>query len=57
MDCNGNEEDNGDSNKGGEQATAMATKRAMAMATRVRGDEEGNCNGNKSIGDGDERDS
>jgi hypothetical protein len=32
----------------------MATKRMMAMATMVAGNEEGNGNGGKSNGDGDE---
>ncbi len=40
----GKEEDeggksNGDINKGGRQGTAMAAKRAMAMATRVAGEQ------------------
>ncbi len=55
MDCNSNEEGNGDSDEGGKQATAvaMATKRMMATATRVVGNEEGNGDGGKSNGDGD----
>jgi hypothetical protein len=32
----------------------MATKRVMATATRVVGDEEGNGDGSKSDGDGNE---
>jgi hypothetical protein len=33
---------------------ATVTKRAMAMATRVVGDKEGNGDGGKSDGDGNE---
>jgi hypothetical protein len=43
---------NGNCNKGGRRAMAMATKRMMAMATRVAGDKEGNGYGCKSDGDG-----
>jgi hypothetical protein len=39
---------NGNSDKGGRQATAVAMKRAMALATRVTGGKEGN--GNKGDG-------
>jgi hypothetical protein len=39
VDCNGNKEGNGNGNKGGRGAMVMATKRAMAMATRVAGNE------------------
>ncbi len=53
MDCNGNKEGNGDSNKGGRQAVVTATKRAMAKTTRVVGNKKGNGNGGKSDGDGD----
>ncbi len=35
---NGNEEGNGDSDKGGKQATVTATKRATTMAMRAAGD-------------------
>ncbi len=56
MDCNSNEEGNGNDNKGGEQATVMATKRAMAMATMVVGKKDGNGDGSKSNGDGNEGD-
>ncbi len=52
MDYDSIKEGNGDSNEGGGQVTAMAMKRAMATATRVVGDEEGNGNGGKSNGDG-----
>jgi hypothetical protein len=56
VDCNGNKEGNGDSNKGGRQATmmAMATTRAMATATRMAGNKEGNGDGGKSNCNGDE---
>ncbi len=37
MECNGNEEVNGDGKEGSRQATAMALKRAMVTATRVAG--------------------
>jgi hypothetical protein len=33
--------------------TAIATKRAMAMATRVVGNKEGNCDSGKSNGNSD----
>ncbi len=56
MDCNGNKEGDGNSNKGGGRVTAMATKRARATAMRVAGNEEGNCNRGKSNGDGDKGD-
>jgi hypothetical protein len=46
------QESNGDGNKGGRGAMATATKRAMAMATRVGGHKEGNGNGGKSGVDG-----
>jgi hypothetical protein len=52
VDCNGNAEGNGNRNEDGGQVTAMATKKAMAIATRVVGDKEGNGNGGKSNGDG-----
>jgi hypothetical protein len=45
---------NGDCNKGGGQATPLATKRAMAMARCVEDAKEGNGNGNKSDGNGNE---
>jgi hypothetical protein len=53
-----NEEGNGDGDKGGGQATVMATKRVMATATMVvLGDKEGNGNdGSKSDGDSNEGD-
>ncbi len=44
----------GNGNKGGRQATVMATKRAIAMATTVVGNEEGNGNSRKSVSDGHE---
>jgi hypothetical protein len=49
---NGGRSKEGDdnSNEGGRQATAMATKRAMAMALRVAGNNEGNGDGGKSYG-------
>ncbi len=40
------------SDEGGRQATAIATKRAMATAMRVVGKKEGNGNGGKSNGNG-----
>ncbi len=40
MECNGNKEVYGDSNKGGGQARAMATKRSMVTATRVAGNKK-----------------
>ncbi len=40
MECNGNEEVDGNSDKGGRQAMATATKRATVTATRVVGDEK-----------------
>jgi hypothetical protein len=43
---------NGD--KGGEGLKAEATKRAIAMETRVASDDDGDSNGGKSNGDGDE---
>ncbi len=53
MDCNGNKEGNGDSNKVGRRVMVVATvtKRAMLMAMRVSGNKEGNCKGGKSNGD------
>ncbi len=45
-------EGDGDGNKGGGQAMVTATKRAMATASRVAGNEEGNGNGDKSNGNG-----
>jgi hypothetical protein len=51
-DCNSNKEGNGDGNEGGRQATATSTKREMAMARRVVGEEERNGDGGKSNGDG-----
>ncbi len=51
-DGNSNEEGDGKGNKGGGQTTVMAMKRAMAMASRVAGDKEGNDNSGKSDGDG-----
>jgi hypothetical protein len=47
---NGDKEGNGGSNKGGDQVTAMATKRVMVTAMRVAGDKEGNGNKGKSNG-------
>jgi hypothetical protein len=41
-----------DSNEGGEQVKAEATKRAIAMATRVTSNDNGNSNSGKSNGDG-----
>ncbi len=35
MDCDGDKEGNGDGNKGGEHVTATATKRGMAIVSRV----------------------
>jgi hypothetical protein len=52
VDCNGNKEGNGNGDKGGGQATAMATKRVMAMATRVVRDKQGNSDGGKNNGNG-----
>ncbi len=52
--CDGNKEGDDDGNKGGGQAKRMATKRAMAMATWVVGDKEGNCKGSKRDGNGNE---
>ncbi len=52
MECNWDEEGDGNSTKGGGQATAMATKWAMAMATSVVGNKEGNGNGSKNDGNG-----
>ncbi len=43
-----------DGNKGGRQATAMATTWAMATETRLVGDEEGKCKGSKGNGEGNE---
>ncbi len=40
MECNGNKKIDGNGNKGGGQATAMATKRAMVTATRVVGNKK-----------------
>jgi hypothetical protein len=54
VDCNNNKEGNGDGNEGGEQLTAMATKRAMAAATRLVVNKEGNGDSGKSNGDNDE---
>jgi hypothetical protein len=45
-------EGDGNSDKGGERATAMATKRAMAMVMRVAGNEEGNGDCGMSDGNG-----
>jgi hypothetical protein len=44
---------NDDGNKGCGQVRATATTRAMAMATRVVGNKEGNGNSGKSNGNGD----
>ncbi len=48
--------DGGKSNddKGGGQATAMATKWAMGTETRLVGNKEGRCKGGKGNGDGNE---
>jgi hypothetical protein len=54
VDRDGAEEGDGDGNEGGRQATATATKRVMAMATRVVGNKEGNGDGGKSNSNGDE---
>ncbi len=40
MECNGNKEVDGNGNKGGRQATVMATKRAVITAMRVAGNEK-----------------
>ncbi len=40
MECDGNKEVDGNDDKGGGQATATATKRAMVTATRVAGDKK-----------------
>ncbi len=53
MDCDSNEEGNGDGKEGGRQVTAIAMKRALAMATRVAGNKESSGIGGKGIGDGD----
>ncbi len=53
MECDGNEEVDGNDSKGGGQATAKATKRAMVTAARVAGDEKAMAmaaNGNKGGG-------
>jgi hypothetical protein len=50
--CDGNKEGNGNGDKGGRQATAMGTKRAMATGTWVVGNKEGDGNGSKSDGNG-----
>ncbi len=56
MDCNSNEVGNGDGDKGGKQATAtaMATKRVMAIMMAVVGNKESYGNSGKSYGDGGE---
>jgi hypothetical protein len=56
VDCNSNKEGNCDGNEGSGQAMVMptATKRMMATVTMVAGDKEGNGDGGKSNGDGDE---
>ncbi len=56
MDCNRDEEADGDGDEcgGRAMATAAATKRMMAMATTVADNEEGNGDDGKSNGDGDE---
>ncbi len=41
-------------NKGGGRVKAEATKRAITMATRVASNDDGNGNGGKSNGDGNE---
>ncbi len=43
-----------DGNKGGRQATAMATTWVMATKTRLVGKEEGKCKGGKGNGNGNE---
>jgi hypothetical protein len=43
-----------DGNKGGRQVKAEVTKRAITMATRVASNDDGNGNGGKSNGEGDE---
>ncbi len=55
MDCNSNKEGDGDGNEWGGQAMALAaaTKRMMAKARTVAGNKEGNVDGGKSNGDGD----
>jgi hypothetical protein len=40
VNCYGNDEVDGNGNKGGRQATVTATKRAMVTATRVVGNEK-----------------
>ncbi len=52
VDCNGNKKGDDVGEKGGGQEMAVATKRAMATATAVVDSEEGNCDGGKSIGNG-----
>jgi hypothetical protein len=47
--------DDGDGDKVGGQAMATATKRAVAMPTRVVGKDAGNGKGGKSNGDGAKR--
>jgi hypothetical protein len=41
--------------KNGKQVTLTATNRAVAMATRVVGKDEGDCKGSKSNGDGNKQ--
>jgi hypothetical protein len=40
VECNGNKEVDGNGNKGGRQATAMETKRAIVTATMVAGNKK-----------------
>ncbi len=54
MDHDGNEEGDGNGDKGGNLAAVTATKRVMATATRVAGDKDGNGDGSKSFGNGNE---
>ncbi len=53
MDYDGNKLGNGNSDKGGRQATAMAMKRMMGMVMRVVGNKEGSGIGGKSDSDSD----
>ncbi len=54
MDCDGDEEGNGDWDEGGGRAMATGMKKATVMVMRVVGNEEGNGNGGKSDGNEDE---
>ncbi len=51
MECDSDEEVDGNGNEGGGQATAMVTKRAMMTETRVAGNEKAMATATAADGD------